>query len=297
MSADQGDVDAQVNHGLILVQGDGIAVNKSLAVHYLEMSANQGQTHAQIVLGQMLFRGDGIEVNKSRAARYFKMSADQGNRDPQYDFDLSLLHGDGIPVNKSLAAHHLKMSADHDHVLAQFMFGQILCYGEGIQMNKSLGARYLKISIYSCDTAAQRNYHLFIAQNVELSADRKKQLDKNESVDCHFSCRESLCLATVQRSTSAEIRLTLFIFSGVFGRFDIPHAQYHFEHLSKRNEFARLLCDSFTCSELILIRGDDFCVERNVFFSILRDSLNEELGLIWVLNDDNDMDHTVLNPR
>jgi TPR repeat protein len=51
----------------MLESGEGIVMNKSLAVQYSKLSADQGNAAAQYIYGYMLDRGEGISMNKSLA--------------------------------------------------------------------------------------------------------------------------------------------------------------------------------------------------------------------------------------
>jgi TPR repeat protein len=74
--------------------------------------ANQGDAQAQCNYGGMPARGEGISVNKSLAVQYYKLSADQDKADGQLNYGFMLDSGEGISMNKSLAVHYYKLAAD-----------------------------------------------------------------------------------------------------------------------------------------------------------------------------------------
>jgi TPR repeat protein len=78
----------------------------------LRSLADGGAANAENHYGACLVCGDGISINKSLAVHYFKLSADHGNADSHFNYGLVLAHGDGILMNKSLAVHYFKLSAD-----------------------------------------------------------------------------------------------------------------------------------------------------------------------------------------
>jgi TPR repeat protein len=51
----------------------------------------------------MLLKGEGVLMNRSLALHYFQSSADQGNAPAQFAYGLILSPGEGILMNKSLA--------------------------------------------------------------------------------------------------------------------------------------------------------------------------------------------------
>jgi TPR repeat protein len=79
LAADQGDNFAQLSYDVMLHQGDGIPVNRTLAAHYLKLSADQDTSEAQYRYGLCLIDGGGVEANQWLEAYYFKLAADQGH--------------------------------------------------------------------------------------------------------------------------------------------------------------------------------------------------------------------------
>jgi TPR repeat protein len=67
----------------LLHYGDAIAMNKSLAVHYLKWSSDQGDALARSYSGHMLNHSRGIVKNKALAAHYYNLSADQSDAHAQ----------------------------------------------------------------------------------------------------------------------------------------------------------------------------------------------------------------------
>jgi hypothetical protein len=137
LSADQGNKNGQLHYAFALSDGEGVAVNKSLAAHYLKLSADQGNAHGQFRYGFSLTKGDGVAVNKGLAAHYFKLSADQGNEYGQLCFGLALSTGDGIAANVRLARHYLNLAADQGNARAQSLL---------VQLSLNDAARFLSLA-------------------------------------------------------------------------------------------------------------------------------------------------------
>jgi TPR repeat protein len=89
--ADQGDAVAQFHYDVVLWQGDGIPMNKSLVARYLKLSAIQGFVAAQFNSDVLLLKGNEISMNKSLAVHCFRLSADQGLICTQRKYAKSLL--------------------------------------------------------------------------------------------------------------------------------------------------------------------------------------------------------------
>jgi hypothetical protein len=115
-------------------------VKESYAAHYYKLAAGQDHPAAQFNYGLILFNGDGLRVNKSLPGHFFKLAADEGHADARFNSGLLLSRRDGIQQDKSLAGHSFKLAADQGHADAQCSYGVRLFNGAGIPTDKSLAA-------------------------------------------------------------------------------------------------------------------------------------------------------------
>ena len=60
LAAEQGDVTAQFNLGVMSVKGVGVPQDHKAAVKWYRLAAEQGDARAQVELGAMYDRGDGV---------------------------------------------------------------------------------------------------------------------------------------------------------------------------------------------------------------------------------------------
>lgn len=81
--ADQGDVDAQYNLGIIYYHGEGVPRNYEEALSWFLKAAEQNDADAQYNLGFMYGRGEGIEKSHAQSVAWFKRAAEQGHRGAQ----------------------------------------------------------------------------------------------------------------------------------------------------------------------------------------------------------------------
>jgi hypothetical protein len=93
LSADQGYVDEQFQSGFLLLRGDGITMNKSLAAHYFKMSADQGLCSSQLAYANLLLRGDGVPINFEECERYLRLAVSQHSTVGQMRLGLCLFSG------------------------------------------------------------------------------------------------------------------------------------------------------------------------------------------------------------
>ena len=63
----------------MLMVGDGIPQNQSLAIYWWNKAAAQGSALAQRYLGQAYYNGDGVEKNLAEAEKWFEKAAVQGD--------------------------------------------------------------------------------------------------------------------------------------------------------------------------------------------------------------------------
>ena len=100
--AQQGDVTAQYNLGLMLANGEGVAQNQREAVQWYRRAAEQGAANAQNNLGVMLAKGEGVPQNDSQAYIWLSLAAAQ---DSKYRHNRDL-------VAKRLSQMQLKRAQD-----------------------------------------------------------------------------------------------------------------------------------------------------------------------------------------
>ena len=102
-----GDVQSQYLYGTICRQSGRYAE----AVRWIEMAAQQNQVNAQYDLGLMYARGTGVAQNFSMATKWLKKAAEQGHDGAQYMLAVCYNEGLGVPKDLLKAVGWLKKSA------------------------------------------------------------------------------------------------------------------------------------------------------------------------------------------
>ena len=64
--------------GMAYLLGNGVAVDKEKALHYLSEAANEGSCEAEYNLGLMYYQGDGVDQNITKSLVYLEKSAKAG---------------------------------------------------------------------------------------------------------------------------------------------------------------------------------------------------------------------------
>ena len=79
-AAEQGDVEAQHNLGLMYYNGEGVAEDNAEAVKWFRKAAEQGYARAQYGLGFMYANGEGVPKDYGEAYAWFSISAAGGHK-------------------------------------------------------------------------------------------------------------------------------------------------------------------------------------------------------------------------
>lgn len=77
--AEDGDVNAQYNLGIMFYNGEGVEKDYANAMHWFVMAANQGDAEAQFNLGIMIGRGEGVTKDPKVSRQWFEKAAEQGH--------------------------------------------------------------------------------------------------------------------------------------------------------------------------------------------------------------------------
>ncbi|MNG16519.1 Localization factor PodJL [compost metagenome] len=82
-AAEQGDVSAQHNIGVMYAQGVGVIKDVKQAVSWYRKAAEKGHASAQFNLGVMYFLGEGVQQDNSNAYVWLSVGVANGSPDPQ----------------------------------------------------------------------------------------------------------------------------------------------------------------------------------------------------------------------
>ena len=81
--ADQGNVKAQYDLGVLYFKGQGVTQDYREAVRWFRKAADQGYADAQTNLGVMYRDGRGVTQDYGEALRWYRKAANQGNANAQ----------------------------------------------------------------------------------------------------------------------------------------------------------------------------------------------------------------------
>lgn len=112
MSAQQGNVDAQVQLGLLYSLG--IACKKDLqeSLRWYTLAAKRGNTSAQRILGEVYELGNQIPQNFAEAAKWYCLAAKNGDVHAQFALGCLYRDGRGVEQSKEKAFFWFTIAAD-----------------------------------------------------------------------------------------------------------------------------------------------------------------------------------------
>lgn len=73
-----------IQYGLMLLNGDGIPVDKKIGMNYIKKAVDLESTDALYIYASMLENGREIKCNKKSAAEYYKKAEDKRNPDAAF---------------------------------------------------------------------------------------------------------------------------------------------------------------------------------------------------------------------
>ncbi len=95
--AEQGDVNAQCNLGLMYYNGEDVPRDFTEAETWWRMAAEQGHAEAQFNLGVMYANGLGVTQDFAEAVKWYRKAAEQGDTDAQNKLGVVYSLGRGVP--------------------------------------------------------------------------------------------------------------------------------------------------------------------------------------------------------
>jgi TPR repeat protein len=127
----QGNVDAQVAAGDLLLKGQVVPKDLAEAAKWFRMAAEQGDPQAQNNLGTMCDQGDGVDKDQAEAVRWFRAAAEQGHVIAQYNLGSMYEHGDGVLADGPEAVDWYHAAGNQGYYRACMALAQM--YEEGRQ--------------------------------------------------------------------------------------------------------------------------------------------------------------------
>lgn len=125
LEAEKGDLEAQVDLGVMYFSGEGIPQNYGEALKWYRRAADKGNAAAQNNLASMYLKGHGVPRNPIEGAKWMQSAAKQGL--PKAQLNMGALYADGIGVGRNAleAVRWIRRAADQGDAEGQRILGHV----------------------------------------------------------------------------------------------------------------------------------------------------------------------------
>ena len=158
-----GNVEAQVQLGVIYLTGDGVPRNDEEAAKWLRKAADQDNPMAERYLAEMYFKGRGVTADNEQAARLLQMAADQGDAESEHNLAVMYTQGLGVARNAKQAAIWMHKAAEQNLAAAQQGMGTFYENGDGVPPDPVEAANWYRKAVNQNYAPAMNSLALLMA--------------------------------------------------------------------------------------------------------------------------------------
>ena len=109
--AEQGNIKAQFNMGILYEKGQGVPQNFQEAFRWYYLAAEQGDASTQNVLGMLYEYGQGVPQDYPQALYWYSLAAEQGYANAQFNVGFLYATGVGVSQNYTEAGRWYRLAA------------------------------------------------------------------------------------------------------------------------------------------------------------------------------------------
>jgi len=113
--AEQGNVNAQFNLGVMYYKGQGVKQDYFEAVKWYRQAAEQGYAQAQFNLGVMYENGQGVKQDYFEAVKWYRQAEKQGDAKAQLNLGVMYINGDGVRQDDEQAKEWFGKACDNGY--------------------------------------------------------------------------------------------------------------------------------------------------------------------------------------
>ena len=173
-AADQGQMDAQNNLGVLYYYGLGVTQDYSQAVYWYRKAADQGQIDAQAGLGFLYYYGEGVTQDYSQAVYWSRKAADQGNVNSMYLLGKIYYKGLGVARDLKQAAYWYEKSAEKGEMDAQNAIAGMYADGEGVSEDHVKAVKWYTLAAEQGHFFSQNRLISYYTEGTHISRDYTK---------------------------------------------------------------------------------------------------------------------------
>jgi len=137
---------AQIDLGIMMVQGEGGPADFSGGLKWIAAAAEKGNAAAAYNMGSLLRDGgDSFPPNKTEAIKWFKIAAAQNDASAASKVARAYFNGDqGVGADTQEAIRWVQKAAELHDIESQFLLAQILLEGEEVDQDIETGQSWLR---------------------------------------------------------------------------------------------------------------------------------------------------------
>ena len=154
--AEQGDVEAQYNLGVLYGMGRGVTLDDAEAVRWYRLAADQGHARGQFNLGASYDFGRGVIEDADEAVRWYRLAADQGEAAAQQNLGFMYATGRGVPQDDAEAVRWYRLAAEQGVTGTQYNLGVAYNKGKGVPKDDVLAYMWFYVAAANGHVAAKR---------------------------------------------------------------------------------------------------------------------------------------------
>ncbi|MDF9776781.1 TPR repeat protein [Pseudomonas baetica] len=151
-------LDAQALLGQILLDGQGIAQDRPLALRWFDIAARRGHVMARNMLGRCHEHGWGCAANTSLAARHYRLAATAGLDWAMYNYANLLATGRGVVEDQFQALSLYRRAAELGHAKSMNLLGRYLEEGRVCPVDPAAARSWYRRSAEGGDFRGQFSF-------------------------------------------------------------------------------------------------------------------------------------------
>jgi|GEM_PF-2284612 len=144
--AENGDVEAQLELGLIYVQGKDADQDFTAAKKWWDRAAEQGNAAARYYVGLMYARGDGVTQDMDQARSMWEQSADMDHVGALFSLGMLYVEGEAVKGDYVEAGQYFIRAAQLGNVQSQFNVSVLYSQGLGFPQSNEISYAWAKLA-------------------------------------------------------------------------------------------------------------------------------------------------------
>jgi len=162
--AASGNPRAQLLIGLRYLKGDGVAIDKREAAHWILKASAAHDPMAQYWTAELFQHGDGVAPDASEALRWYEAAAGQGNRQAMHDLGVAYAEGLGTQKDYDESARWFAKAAALGLKNSQFNLAVLYERGEGVTQDLAQAYKWYAIAAASGDAESKARVEAIATQ-------------------------------------------------------------------------------------------------------------------------------------